>query len=202
MVNMADDIDDTRNLSVEDRIKKLKEIEKKNKDEIKKAQELLRESEEELEEKEKEKADLPIPQLKAVDIDAFFSEEEKQIFKAKHFKESKPVKKEVLEDTVFEEEKKLKPEQIELAQQQYRTQLSREPIENLYNRVNEIRQDASSSGYLSEEQQKQIANIEYALDRKKQDIESGSYNPSEYAAHKLVSTQVIGEELKKKYVGR
>ena len=200
---MADDINNVKKLSVEDRIKKLKEIEKKNKEEIKKAQDLLRESEEELEEKDKERADIPIPQMRAVDIDALFSEEERQMFKAKHFREDKHKKEDiVLEDTVSVEERKLKPEQIEIVQQQYRTQLSKEPIKNLYNKVNEIRQNVSSNGYMSEEQQRQVANIEYALDRKREDIESGAYNPSEYAAHKLVSTQIIGEELKKKYFGR
>ena len=82
---MAEDVETVKNLTVEERIEKLKEIEKKNKEEIKKAQNMLRESEEELEEKEKEKADIPIPQLRSVDIGGLFTEEEKQIFKTKRF---------------------------------------------------------------------------------------------------------------------
>jgi len=195
-------LEDVKKLSVEERIKKLRELEEKNKEEIRKAQELLKESEEELEDKEKEKAEIPIPQLRAVDIGELFTEEEKQMFKAKRFKEEKPKKKEALEETVEIEGKKLTPKQVEQAQQQYRTQLSREPVKELYNKISEIRQDVQGTGYMTAEQQSQIVNIEYALDRKREDIESGEYNPSEYAANKLVATQRIGEELKKKYSGR
>ncbi|MBW2992816.1 hypothetical protein KY345_06390 [Candidatus Woesearchaeota archaeon] len=195
-------VENTKKLTVEERIRKLKEIEEKNKEEIKKAQDLLRESEEELEAKEKEKAEIPIPQLRAVDIGELFSEEEKQMFKAKRFEKEKPKKEEeVLEETVAEEEKKLTPEQIELAQKQYRTQLSKEPAAELYNKIKNIYQDVQSSGMMTTEQANQINNIEYALDKKQQDIEKGEYNPSEYAANKLVTTQQIGEELKKKYKG-
>lgn len=198
---MAEEIDKIKNMTVEERIKKLKELEKKNKDEIKKAQDMLRESEEELEEKEKEKAKIPIPQLKAVDIEGLFSEEEKQIFKAKRFREEKKEEKEELEETVSEEEKKLTPEQIEQVQHQYADKLSLQPVNQLYNKINEIRENISSTGYMSEVQQNEINNIEYALDKKKEAIESGEYNPSEYAANKLVATQNIGDELKKKYKG-
>lgn len=198
-----DDIEETKKLGVEERIKKLKDIEKKNKDEIRKAQDLLRESEEELEEKEKEKADIPIPQLRAVDIGELFTEEEKQMFKAKRFRGEKSKKEdEALEETVAAEEKKLTPEQVKQAQQQYRTQLIKEPVEELYNKIKNIYQDVQASGNITAEQASQVNNIEYALDKKKENIETGEYNPSEYTANKLVMTQQIGEELKKKYTGR
>jgi hypothetical protein len=199
---MANDIDNLKKLSVEERIKKLKEIEKKNKEEIQKAQDLLKKSEEELEDKEKEKADIPIPQLKAVDIGGLFSEEEKQIFKTKRFDEKKPGKKEALEETVAVEEKKLNPEQINQVQQQYRIQLIKEPTDELYSKMKSIYQTVQSSGTISADQVNQVNNIEYALDKKKEDIDSGEYNPSEYVANKLIVTQQIGEELKKKYKGR
>jgi hypothetical protein len=199
---MADELDDVKKLSVEERIKKLREIEQKNKDEIKKAHELLMLSEEELEEKEKEKAQTPVPQMKAVDIGELFTEEERQLFRAKRFDEKKPAKKEALEETVFSEEKKLTPEQIEAAQQQYRTQLSKEPVGELYNKMKNIYQNIQASGAVSPEHVNQINNIEYAIDKKKEDIEKGEYNPSEYVANKLVAVQQIGEDLKKKYRGR
>jgi hypothetical protein len=199
---MANEIDELKKLSVEERIKKLKEIEQKNKDEIKKAQEMLKQSEFELEEKEKEKESTPIPQMKAADIGELFTEEEKQLFKTKRFEEKKPAKKEALEETVFSEGKKLKPEQIEQIQQQYRTQLSRKPVDELYDRMKNIYQNIQASGAVSPEQVNQINNIEYAIDKKKEDIEKGEYNPSEYVANRLVAVQQIGEDLKKKYRGR
>lgn len=199
---MASEIDELKKLSVEERIKKLKEIEQKNKDEIKKAQEMLKQSEFELEEKEKEKESTPIPQMKATDIGELFTEEEKQLFKTKRFDEKKVTKKEALEETVFSEGKKLKPEQIEQIQQQYRIQLSREPVDELYNKMKNIYQNIQASGAVSPEQVNQINNIEYAIDKKKEDIEKGEYNPSEYIANRLVAVQQIGEDLKKKYRGR
>lgn len=197
-----EDMEEIKKLNAEERIRKLKAVQEKNKEEIKKAQELLRESEEELEEKEKEKAEIPIPQLRAVDLGELFSEEERQMFKAKRFEGKKPEEKEeALEETVAVEEKKLTPEQIKQVQQQYRTQLSQEPVQELYNKIKNIYQNVQQTGAMNPDQANQINNIEYALDKKKEDIEAGEYNPSEYIANKLVKTQQIGEELKKKYKG-
>lgn len=198
------DIEDIKKLSVEERIRKLKDMQEKNKEEIKKAQELLRESEEELEEKEKEKAEIPIPQLRAVDIGELFTEEEKQMFNAKRFKTEEPEKKEeALEETVEAEEKKLTPEQIEQVQQQYRTQLTKESAEELYSRIKGMQQNVQASGYMTKEQANQLANMEYALDKREQAMETGEYKPpSEQAANALVASRRIDEELKKKYIGR
>ena len=199
-MSMAEEtIEKIKNLGVEERIKKLKEIEKKNKEEIRKAQELLRESEEELEDKEKEKASIPIPQLRAVDIGGLFTEEEKQLFKTKRFDEKKPKQKEALEDTVAFEGKKLKPEQIEQIQHQYRIQFEAKPATSLYEEMKNISYEVQKTGLITPEQITKINAMEYQANKR---LGDESYNPSEYVASKLVAVHQIGEELKKKYRGR
>jgi len=81
-----DNVDELKKLFPQERIKKLKELQKKDRDEIEKAQRLILESEEEAEREEQIKK-IPIPQVKAVDIDSLFSQEEKELFKAKRFVE-------------------------------------------------------------------------------------------------------------------
>ena len=66
-----DELDDLKDLSPEDRIKKLKELEQKNKEEIEKAQALIRESEDEIELTEKLKQ-VEIPENHGVDVNRLF----------------------------------------------------------------------------------------------------------------------------------
>jgi hypothetical protein len=81
---MAEEINDLKKLSPKERIKRLKELQEKDKKEIEEAQKLLKEAEEESV-IEDELREIPIPQLKAADIDELFSPEEKELFKAKRF---------------------------------------------------------------------------------------------------------------------
>lgn len=76
------ELEDIKKLRPEERIKRLKELEEKRKQEIETAEELIRSSEQELR-VEEELRDIPIPQVKAVDIEQLFGAEEKQIFRAK-----------------------------------------------------------------------------------------------------------------------
>ena len=81
---MAEEIEDLKKLSPKERIERLKRLQEKNKEEIEQAQKMLTKAEEESA-IEDEMKDIPIPQLKAVDIDELFSPEEKELFKAKRF---------------------------------------------------------------------------------------------------------------------
>lgn len=195
---MAEEIDELKKLPVEERIKRLKELEKKNKDEIKKAQSLLRETEDEAEEKEKEKLQTPIPQVKAADINELLTAEEKQMFNAKTFKGEKPKKEEVLEDTVVEEGKKLEPEIIEQAQQQYQNKITSAPAADMYKEMKQISYDIQKTGEVTSDQMYKIQKMEEAAEKR---LGDESYNPSEYAANKLSAIGQIGEELKRKYKG-
>jgi len=195
-----EDIDDLKNLTVEDRIRKLKELEKKKKEEILKAQDLLKESEDELEDKERQKRQIPIPQLKAVDVTHLFSEEEKQIFNTKRFSQEKPKKEEEkpLEETILAEQEK-KPEVMNLADQEYRIQLSKEPTKQLYNEIRNLYQEIQDKGYVNPDERQKIENMQYAMNKKKEDIEAGAYNASQHISQTLNKSQELADKIKNMY---
>jgi len=82
--------EEIKKLSPEERLKKLKELQEKSKKEIEEAQQLMTESQRELEIKEEHERDMPIPQLTSIDIDSLFGQEEKELFRAKRFVETRP----------------------------------------------------------------------------------------------------------------
>lgn len=204
LVKMAEkeDIDELKKLTVEERIIKLKELEKKKKEEIQNAQDLIKKSEAELEENEKQKKQIPIPQLKAVDLTQLFTEEEKQIFNTKRFETKKPIKEEelLLEETIATEQAR-KPEMMNLAEQEYRIQLSKEPTKQLYSEIKSMYQEIQDKGYTNPEERQKIENIQYAMNKKREDIETGSYNPSQYISQALNKSQELADKIKKMYRG-
>ena len=127
-------LDELKNLSPEERIKRLKELQEQDKKEIEEAQKLIKESEEQQKQETKLKQQIPVPQLKSVNIESLFSPEEKELFKTKRFTQEKEIvkkeKEKPLEDTVFEEaSKKLPDEAQQIAQ--YGLQLAKNPVAEL-----------------------------------------------------------------------
>jgi hypothetical protein len=178
---MAEGINELKKLSPKERIKKLKELQEKDKKEIEEAQSLLSRAEEEAV-IEDELREIPVPQLKAVDIEGLFSPEEKELFKAKRFisgkkketEEEKRERKKELE-MIAESAPRLTPEQEE-QQIDYLNQLSKEPTGRLYGRASELYNQFKEQGnYFTQEQQKEFNNIEYANRKKFNDIQSGRY---------------------------
>ena len=162
------------NLPPEDRIKKLKDLEKKSKDEIKKAQELIKKSEEELDEKEKQKRQIPVPLLKSVDIEHLFGEEEKGLFETKRYVSKKKKVEKPLEETVAEEEPKLTQEQIEQLQVQYQIKRDTE-MDQIYDRIKEVYQQVQETGEVTPGQMGEMVAAAYATGQKRNDIEAGKY---------------------------
>ena len=173
---MADDIisklKEIRNLPPEERIKRLKEIEEQNKKEIEAAHKLLQESQDEIEEEEKEKERIPIPQVRAVDIDMLVSEEERRIFATKRYvdvkkkpDEENKEKKQLsfdknLEEALSEEPGvRLSRSQLE-EHKQYQARLAEMPSRDLYQMagqlMSEVKQRLDERGYLSSQQMQEI----------------------------------------------
>lgn len=187
---MVEEIDKLKGLSPEERIKRLKELEQKRKKEIESAQKLIKQTEIEIEEKSKEKQQLPIPQLKSEDLASLTSKEEKEIFKIKRY-ESSSEKKETknkepkpdlrLEETIWQE--KLPEEKRLEANVQYQQQLATQPIDQLKEKLEYLNQNSQSLSY---DQKKEVSNINYALQKKMDDIESGKYRPDDYSTVKEV----------------
>ena len=180
MEEEEEELGELKKLSPQERIKKLKELQEKNKEEIEQAQKMLAQAEDEAQ-IEQELKEIPIPQLKAVDIDELFSPEEKELFKAKRLVAEKP------KEEKEEPEEKAKGELEEIAAHapaiskeeeqhvQYIRQLSQRPTEQLLDRATELYGQFKQQGYLSPAQQEEFNNIEYANRQKLRDIEAGRY---------------------------
>jgi len=150
------ELDEARKLTPEDRIRRLREIAKRDEEEIKKAENLIKESEAELEE-ESTKKKFPIPEHEEVDIGRLFRKEQ-------------------------ELEQKIESEQIkkateERASRQYQTQeLRYAPRQELVTNWEELRSDIYQTlqeGEIpSEQQMSKLDTIMYATQSK---IRDGSY---------------------------
>lgn len=201
-----DDIKGLKKLFPEERIRKLKEIQEKNKKEIDEAQELIRESEQEAA-RDEEVRRIPIPQLKSVDIDALFSNEEKEMFKAKRFVENKekpveeksPKKEKKTLEEVAEEAPRLTQEE-QRANIEYAAQMSRKPLDELKQRFDYIQQKIDPENGPDEYQRQELYNLGKSFEMKEKDIETGRYTPSEKS--KVVGTlDELREKQKNMYKG-
>ena len=205
------DIKELKKLSPEERIKKLKELQEKDKKEIAEAQRMISQSEEQLA-REDELKDVPIPQLKAVSIDELFSPEEKELFKAKRFvseipseEEAKAQQQKPLEDVAHEEAPELTEEQRQ-AQIHYQIQAEQEarrPAGDLYNEMKTIYTQVRETGEFTPGQRERVHIIQYADIEKVQEMRKGAYAPTESqaVAKKLVATQRMGEWINRFYRG-
>lgn len=181
-------LDELRGLSPRERLRRLKELEEERKKEIQEAQELIKKSEGEIEREEQIRKEIPIPQIKAVDIEHLFTPEEKRIFEAKRFiqekkktKEEEELPKESLEETVEREKQELTPEQLQ-EQQQYRINLieawKTKPTEYITGRLEDIR-NTTATGEMNLRQE----NEEYAaysvLKEREEMMRRGKYGRAE-----------------------
>ena len=196
---MAEEIDELKKLSPKERIERLKELQEKNKEEIEKAQTLLKQAEEEAE-IEEELKDIPIPQLKAVDIGELFTPEERELFKAKRFVAEKPKAAEEAPEKEGEleaiaETAPRASREAEQQQVQYIRQLSQQPIGQLYNRAKELYSQFKTQGNeFTAQQQDEFNKIEYANRKKLDDIEAGKYTE---VSQSVAQEMVLIEKMKK-----
>ena len=179
---MVTNLKDIKKLSPEERIKKLKKIEKENKKEIDEAEKIIKDSIREINVKE-EIRDLPIPQIKAIDIESLFAPEEKEVFAAKRYKDlrARHVEEETaeipLEKTVEQEKPKITEEELE-AQRQYQiltNELRRERTENVVQELRNIYNQVGETGEITREQMR-MAYVADAVARERQEeIRRGTY---------------------------
>ena len=203
---MADTIDDLKKLSPHERIKKLKELQEKDKKEIEEAQKLLKESEAEVQ-REQEVKEIPIPQVKVVDIDSLFSSEEKELFKAKRGvvvkpKEkpvARPKKQEIVLEDIAKESRELSDQEA-VTQADYLSSLSKQPTDELYSKVKGIYDSVKESCYMTHDQQQELRNIHYANQRKLEAIEAGQYtNVTKETAREMVLVEKMKNWLQDSY---
>tara|TARA_Y100000310_G_C20690913_1_gene822128 strand:- start:1714 stop:2331 length:618 start_codon:yes stop_codon:yes gene_type:complete len=195
---MADELQD---LPPEERIKRLKELEKKRKKEIADAQEKIKESEDELRERLKWTQKVPIPEFAQENLTGL-SEEAKEILKAdKNIKEkvieneepTPPVKEEFnLEEAVGREEIQLPPE---IVNADYTRHLSQEPMRNLYTEMAQLRETVEEKGYMSSDDERKVEYTMAAIERKRDE----GYSFTEETARAASITQQIGAGLRNVY---
>lgn len=210
--------EDLKGLSPAERIKRLRELEKKKKQEIAEAQKMLKESEKELTDREEWERKVPIPQVAAEQAEGL-SEAEKEILKThKGLREvtAEPEEEEPAEEKELVGERP--PESLEravaeerpglpreLMESDYADRLSQEPIGSLYQEIKDIKQTSEESGYVSPEAARRIEYRIAGLGKKLEDIETGRYSLTEEIAEEsllsrsiAMGASILGEYKRKK----
>ncbi len=173
MVEEDDRLKELKNLSPEERIRKLKEIEEKDKEEIEKAHQLIKESEDEIEIEEKIKQ-VEIPSEKKVDVSRLFKSEEDS-----------------LEETVKKEAPKVSEE--ELRKQQ--TYLKELPTQKIEQKAEYLQQRVQQTGYVSNEQRSEISSMYQELKQREEDFKQGTYKSTSQNIEEQLSVakKILGD---------
>lgn len=193
--------EELKNLPPEERIKKLKELEKKKKKELEEAEKLIKESQDEITDKDKFKEKVPIPEVAKEDLEGL-SQEGKNIIKEQRGLTSKKKQEESsedskkkpdnLEDTLFLEKIDLPPE---ISNSQYALHLSHEPIKELKKEMTNIYKMVEDKGYMNEKEQRKVQYLTSAVEKKLEDVEVGKYSLTEEVARAASLTQQLGASL-------
>lgn len=205
-------LDELKKLPPEERIRRLKEIEEEDKKELEEAKKLIAESEVEADEEQKNVREMPIPQMRAIDIDSLFSPEEKQMFREKRPSEAvkrkdegekRPKRKEIvaLEETVLGEIPRITQAEIEM-QRQYIQQLATErPATDIYQGLTSLAREAHDKGYLNQEEQGRLYALYNAAFEKNRALQEGEYNANKTSAERITDALDLFKALKKNYLG-
>ncbi len=202
---MATRLKEIKKLSPEERIKKLKKIEEENKKEINEAEKLIKDSIKEINIKE-EIRDLPIPQVKAVDIESLFSPEEKEVFAAKRYENARQRHAEEetaeipLEETLEQEKPEITEEELE-AQRQYQIlELRREPTKNIVQELQNIYHQVRGTGEVTGEQMTRAYVANVIAEERQREIERGTYErKDEEISSQLSIARQISKSIQDKY---
>jgi hypothetical protein len=181
-------MDGLKKLPPEERIKKLKEIEEKNKKEIDEASKLIKESEVQIEEEKRITDQIPVPQLKAVDISSLFGGEEKQLYAIKHYASDR--KQEPLESAIEKEERRLEQMNAE-EKKEFFHEL---PTQDLYEIQKGLYAERERRS-LSVEQADSMYSIRREFEERREALEEGTYKPASDAVREILG---LGESIQKR----
>lgn len=201
--------DELKDLIPEEKIKKLKEIEKKKKEEIAEAQKMIKESESELTAQDEWQRKVPIPQVAINEISGLSAAEKEVLDSHKGVTKVKVEKKEVVKEKPIKEEVTENLEEIaarerivlspEMLQNQYAVTLSQEPMQSLYQEMKNINQAVGEKGYISAAEERKIEYLSAATEKKLEDIEAGHYSLTEELEQAAMLTKQIGSSLQSSY---
>ena len=201
------EIDDLKKLPPEERIKRLKEISEKGKKEIEEAQKRIKESEDEAEDNADMLRKVPIPQIKAVDIESLFSEEEKDAFSTMRFIDRKKIV--VKKSRSQQDQKQTQDTNLEQAVAMEKPKVSENELRQnqdyfhalgtveLHHKREEIYESRESQGYINNRQQTELYNINKEMDARRRDAESGVYKTQSEEVAELLGIDI--DRSKKQY---
>lgn len=171
-----DNINNIKNLSPEERIRKLKKIEEKNKKEIEKAHKLIKESEDEIAIEEKIKQ-VEIPEKKDIDVAGLFKGEES------------------LEETVQKENPEVNEEEIR-NQQNY---LRGIPTSKIEERAEYLQQRVEQTGYITNKERNEMSNMYQEINQRENDVRQGTYKSasSNIQEQLSVTKKILGNMYKR-----
>jgi len=205
---MVTGLKEIKKLSPEERIKRLKKIEEENKKEINEAEKIIKDSIREINVKEEIKG-LPIPQIKAVDIESLFSPEEKEVFAAKRYKNirQRHIEEETtevpLEETVEQERPEITREELaeHIQYQVLANELRGEPTENVMQRVEGIYNQIKETGEVTRVQINEAYAAESVARQRQEEIGRGTYGRtmSEKLSDQLGITVGITNWIRERY---
>jgi len=184
------DFDKLRKMPPDRRAKALKELQEKlstliterskeitdTQQEIKDAQDFLKEAEDEL--RVLEEMQQQAPGIKNIDVEKLFEREEKRTDPAK------PRGRE-LEAIAEDAPRQFSPQE----QQAYISNLSRQPVTNIYERINQVRQDITDTGVITAYQQNRLGQFGAALHEKEEAIRAGGYAADRKAANMVTAAE-------------
>ena len=176
--------DDLKKLPPEERIKRLKELEKKRKQEIIKAQEQIKQSEDEL-----------LTEMQQKDLELLSVME--KIDKDKS--DEKDIPPEPIDDIALEERLRQEREQSFPQSGNPVYALSKEPMQDLYQEMSNIYRAMENKGYLRSDEVRKVDNLASAVEEKIKANNEGTYSFTEKVAQAADITQRIGSKLKNMY---
>jgi hypothetical protein len=189
-----DEFEKLKKLSPKERLERLKKLEEKIKKEKK-------ETTSQVEEEFKRQQEIPIPQIKVDSLSQLTSQAEKEIVKNKRFIEELSKNKnydQEFEDLENIEQSKKKFQFEEEQLKNFYQTLAKEPIEYIYNAVNEIVTDFYT-GATSFQAPQELNQIQAILMQKENDIDAGKYTTDELRQKQLRSSLQVIDDLLEKY---
>src|SRR3989338_1444212 len=214
-----------KNRPAEERLKKLKELEKKKKQEIEEAQKQIKDSESEITEKKKWVDKVPIPEVAQEDLEGL-SAEGKQLLKT-HKGTKEKVKEESsettdkkkikktdknvsdLEETVLREKVTISPEAMGMEygaraaphpgfSADYKP-LRERPVTELYQEMSALQQVVESKGYISRADERKAEYLSGIVQERQDAAKEGTYTFSEETARAASITQQVAHSIKQAY---
>jgi len=187
----------------------------KSKKEIDTARKLIQESETELSDKEEYKTKVPIPEMAKKDLSGV-SKGAQEILKAKGLQEKKveededvDEKEKGVEDLVSGEEKgedletTLSKERVdlplEMLNSEYALQLSRQPMDKIYQEIKDISQAVEDKGYVNREEERRVEYLSSAVEKKVEAADAGAYSFTEQVATAASMSRSIGKKIRGMY---